>query len=125
VIQFQIDSGEISQNAETIDMGYSGAPGHVNNPADCGLVGEGPIPPGVWQMGDPVNDPETGVFSIPLWMIQGDPLGRDVYTPGNFRWHGDNASKPPQSSSKGCLVSGHASRVIGASDPDRLLTVIP
>jgi len=41
-----------------------------------------------------------------------------------FRWHGDNPEQN-QTGSEGCLVSSHASRVTGASDPDRLLTVIP
>jgi hypothetical protein len=126
MVRFQISTGKITaDDGSTIGTGYAGAPGAVNDPSKCGLTDVGPLPPGIWAMGQPENDPKTGVFSIPLWMLAGDPMGRDCETPGNFRWHGDNAAKPPQSSSEGCLVSDHPSRLAGWSDPDHQLTVVP
>ena len=116
-----IKSGVVSQDGKgPIGRFYAGAPGHVNNPDDCELVGLGPLPLGVYQMGTPIDDPEVGLFAIPLTMTQGDPLGRS-----GFLWHGDNASKPPETSSRGCPISSRSTREEGAADADQLLTVTP
>lgn len=119
MVGFQISSGLVSQDAACIGSAYSGAPGHVNNPADVALKAQGPIPPGIYHIGAPINDPQLGIFCLPL-----TPAPQNVmYGRGGFFVHGDNASKPPQSSSEGCIVTDHATRVLISRDPDELIEV--
>ena len=121
MIRLAIQAGVVSQDGRgPIGRFYAGAPGHVNKPDDCALVGLGPLPVGVYQMGPPIDDPDVGQFAIPLTQIQGNTYNRSA-----FLWHGDNASKAPESSSRGCPISPRSVREIGAADPDQLLTVTP
>ncbi len=116
---FQISKGLLSCDGVTLGPGYSGAPGHVDNPADEGLRGLGPIPEGMWLVDAPVDDPHTGPFSLPLFPLQGTVTnGRS-----GFFIHGDNA-KGDQSASHGCIVCARAIREQISNDPDRTLRVI-
>lgn len=116
---FQISKGLLSVDGVTIGPAYSGAPGHVDNPADEGLKGLGPIPEGMWLIDAPVNDPHTGPFSLPLYPLNGtDTNGRS-----GFFLHGDNAAGN-QSASHGCIIAAHAIREQVWNDPDHTLQVI-
>jgi hypothetical protein len=98
---FQIASGRISHDGQTIGAAYSGAPGYVDNPADESLVAKGPLPEGWYTFGVPVDSPHTGPFSIPLI----PDADNDMYGRGGFFCHGDGINAPPQTSSEGCIVA--------------------
>lgn len=85
--------------------GYSGAPGYVNDPASEALKGRGPIPKGRYRIGEPFTSRATGPHSIPL-----QPEGHDAHGRTAFQIHGDNARRPPRSSSRGCPIFGRGIR---------------
>lgn len=94
-------------------VGYSGAPGYVNNPRQEGEVAKGPIPVGMWLVGTAVDHPRLGPVSIPLrpYHVRFDEKTGEatVVTDSNrlgrsgFYIHGDNA-KLNQSASSGCII---------------------
>ena len=98
---FEISTGDIGIDDECVGSGYSGAPGHVNCAADCNLKGLGPIPPGLYTIGDPYTDPEKG----PLCMALTPDTSNEMFGRGSLLIHADNHSKPPQTSSEGCIVA--------------------
>lgn len=107
MITFKISTGELFADDACVGSGYSGAPGYVNDPASCSLPQQGPIPPGQWSIMPPVDKPGSlGAFCLPLVPMAGtDALGRS-----SFYVHGDNSSRPPRSSSEGCIVTDRATR---------------
>ena len=121
-IKFDREAGVVSSvdstgtETELDTEAYSGAPGYVNDPEAEPLRSLGPIPAGWWSIG--MDTSEKGPLTLPLTP---DP---DTVTFGRFGFliHGDNASKPPQSSSEGCLIANHAARVV-CSQFTRLLVI--
>lgn len=107
MITFKISTGELFADDACVGSGYSGAPGYVNDPASVSLPDKGPIPPGLWSIGAPVDILHSlGSFCLPLTPMAGtDALGRS-----GFFIHGDNSSRPPRSSSEGCIVTDRATR---------------
>ena len=78
------------------------APGAVNDPARQAEHNVGPLPVGVWRMGDPVNTQKHGPFFIPLTPEPGtETFGRSA-----FGMHGDkkDPTAPPRSASEGCVI---------------------
>ncbi|MHB8734264.1 MAG: tlde1 domain-containing protein [Terriglobales bacterium] len=123
MIGFKISTGDISLADACVGQGYSGAPGHVNNPADVALKGLGPIPPGTYTVSDPYTDPEKGPL---CFRLTPDP-SNVMYDRGSLLIHADNASKPPQHSSEGCIVAPHQVRQAVADylPTSRTLVVTP
>jgi hypothetical protein len=119
MIEFQITTGQLAIDSLIIQAdAYAGAPGHVNDPSACALGGpgpndHGPLPPGRYSIGDPVDN-DHGPCSFPLTPVPvpGGPAWPATRSPapGNFWIHADNPSKPPRSSSAGCIVAGHGAR---------------
>lgn len=127
MITFSIGAGQMVSSSGTIlGPAYAGAPGHVNNPDDCGLKGLGPLPKGRYIIGAPVTDPVTGIFSLPLTP---DP-SNEMFDRGSFFIHGANAVVDvdgQQASSHGCPVASHPVREAiwtEAEATDHLLEVI-
>jgi hypothetical protein len=119
VTVFDVKAGRLSIAGNDIGPAYSGAMGHVDNEADAGMVGLGPIPVGVWAICDPIDDPHTGPFSMPLIpMIGTEDLGRS-----GFMIHGDNPNMN-ESASHGCVVAARSIRERIWADPDHYLTVV-
>lgn len=116
MISFRIRAGELEAEGVVFEA-YSGDPAHKDDPAFEPLKGEGPLPEGVYRLGAPFDAPDTGPFSIPLELIQGDAMGR-----GGFRIHGDSAAHPG-AASHGCIVCARLARELCAKDSDGLLTV--
>ena len=106
MVTFDRASGNIGIDSACIGVGYSGAPGHVGVCADEALHALGPIPAGRWIIGDPYDHPVLG----PCCMNLTPAPGTETFGRGDFRIHADNASKPPKSSSEGCLVASHDTR---------------
>jgi hypothetical protein len=130
VTTFQLSTGEIRLNGVLLGTGYSGAEGFINDPGATGLVGQGPIPIGDWNIQGPVNSLETGPFSLPLVAASGtETFGRSL-----FLIHGGLAGEPVDSptitpggrrtASHGCLIAGPDIRHQIANDSDHLLRVV-
>ncbi len=92
-----------------VGQGYSGAPGHVNEPADERLKEQGVIPCGTWTVGPVIwNSHETGRKGENLIKLVPDQttaervraMGRDPYS---FYIHADNRQHN-QSASEGCII---------------------
>lgn len=98
---YKIASGQMLGAAGQCFQGYSGA-GHSlaegrDNPQMVGTVGKGPIPPGHYTIGTPVQDVHTGPYSMHLTPEAGtDTLGRSA-----FLIHGNNAESD---ASHGCVI---------------------
>lgn len=85
--------------------GYAGRAEHRDQPGSVDRVGLGPLPPGVYRIGEPRHHPRLGPLSIPLTAIPGSVThGRS-----GFYIHGDNA-RGDRSASSGCIVVGRAAR---------------
>ena len=118
---FQVSTGDIGIDGACVGSGYSGAPGHVGITADIALHALGPIPPGLYTINDPLTHPVLG----PCCMALTPDPSNTMYGRGSFYIHADNASKPPRSSSEGCIVAPPDVRhaIAGHLATDRNLTV--
>ena len=113
--------------AGLITFAYSGRGVGLNNPAECGRHGvegvedAGPIPPGWYTIGDPVES--HGGFALPLIP---DPQNM-MFGRGSFLIHGDliTAWKNPQRASLGCIIAGRVPRWAVHGSKDRRLQVVP
>lgn len=126
-LQFSISAGELTSFDATgtqspVGPAYSGAPGFVNDPTATALVAQGPIPVGLWSIGAPYHDHETGLFTLSLTPLP----STDTFGRSEFKLHGADAAKDvdgAQASSRGCIVAPHPERVVAATF--QLLEVIP
>jgi hypothetical protein len=118
-LQFQISTGQLTSFDSTgtktvVGSAYSGAPGYVNDPDATAMPDRGPIPSGLWSIGAPVDDPVTGIFTLPL----GPLAGTETYGRSEFKIHGPNAAKDKngsQASSTGCIVAAHPERSVAST----------
>ena len=99
--------------------GYAGQPPHVNDASAVCLVNEGPLPPGVYFVGDPVEGTHMGPFALPLTPdADNDMKGRS-----GFYCHGDSIERPGYASN-GCIVQQRSVReVLHASEIKQLQVV--
>lgn len=99
---------------------YSGIGPCRDNPECEGRVNAGPIPRGLWRVGDPVDSQRTGPFVLPLHPIEVPSLrtsGRD-----GFQIHGDNRAAD-FTASRGCIIAPRRIRGLIASLGIRSLLV--
>lgn len=82
--------------------GYSGHGEGRNNPEMETVHDLGPIPRGLWRIGDPVNHPRMGPLTFPLI-----PIGHDAHGRTGFFIHGNNAAND---ASHGCPILDHEIR---------------
>lgn len=99
--------------------GYSGTPEHKNNPLAQQVQGEGPIPRGVYWIGEPRDTPTHGPFVLPLIAV----TGTNTFGRSGFLIHGDSASHPG-AASHGCIILDRATRERIHESKDVLLAVI-
>ena len=99
--------------------GYSGALGYVNIGNDDNIAMKGPIPKGNYSIGSPVDDPKTGIYSMPLTPA----TTNEMYGRSEFRLHGDN-KLCNHSASEGCIILFHAARVAIWESGDHELEVV-
>lgn len=78
--------------------GYSGFGPGKNNPRMEGVRNIGPIPRGLYAVGQSYDSARTGPLSIPLSPVKHDSLGRT-----DFLIHGDSI-KNPGTASTGCII---------------------
>lgn len=100
-----------------VSQGYSGHPEFKNDPAAVHLKSQGPIPPGVYVIGEP-RDTHGGHF-LPL-----QPMSVNVmYGRADFGMHGDRIDEPG-TASDGCIILPLIIRQKIAASPDKVLLVI-
>jgi len=115
---YQQSTGIISRDGKPLAKGYSGAPGHVNNPASQHIRMFGPIPRGWWKIADPIRHPKLGAVAMRL-----APVGHDAFGRTSFLIHGDN-SRRNRTASQGCIILDLLARQIIAKSGDKDLEVI-
>ena len=97
---------------------YSGFGSGKNNPDAQHIRSVGPIPRGIWVIGEPYDSKKIGKFALPLYEHNHDACNRTY-----FRIHGDSISNPGNAS-KGCIISPKNIRYTIHESKDRMLMVI-
>lgn len=119
---YEIDSGRISRAGALLAVGYSGAPGAVNDASKTNIPDVGPLPEGFYTLGTPIPmEQKVGAYAIPLI----PDLENQMYGRSGFFMHGDN-TKMNQSASKGCIVAPLFARERvgqGIADDNRLQAI--
>ena len=117
---YVIDSGRMyTDSGDLLGVGYSGDPEHKNNPAAQSLADQGPIPTGVYTIGEPEDTADHGPFVLPLTP---DPTN-EMYGRSAFLIHGDRIGAPG-TASKGCIILARDVRNDVWQSGDRTLDVI-
>ena len=101
-----------------VAVGYSGHDAHRNRPEDEHLIGLGPIPRGLYLMGEEYDSDTRGPVCIPL-----TPKWHDAHGRNGFLIHGDSRTHPGEAS-HGCIVLTRGVREMLADHADELLEVI-
>lgn len=96
---YEVSTGWLSHDGVQVAKGYSGAPGFIDNPSDEDLKNQGPIPEGLYTIGDEFDSTSHGPFCLPLIP---DPSNL-MYDRGGFLIHGDNIHTPG-TASEGCVI---------------------
>jgi hypothetical protein len=121
--EYQQSSGQFADSdGDMIATGYSGNGEWMNDPASQSVKDHGPIPQGVYTIGAPEADAETGPVSMRLTPAQDN----EMFGRGDFLIHGDTPALN-HSASDGCIVLPHEARTtIGAAvlAGDDQLTVV-
>lgn len=114
-------TGELLQNGQHVDNGYSGCDDGKNNPSMQAVHDMGPIPQGDWTIiGPPFSTPDHGPNVLRLEPVAGtDTFGRD-----GFLMHGDSI-KLPGTASKGCIIMAANTRLRVWQSQDLDLRVVP
>lgn len=113
-------TGELfDPEGELVGVGYSGAPGHVNDTAAEEIPAVGPCPRGLYRFSRSFEDGHLGKIVMALSPVA--PF--NAFHRFLLRIHGDNA-KGNRSASEGCIVLGKALRMMMDASTDRLLQVV-
>jgi hypothetical protein len=104
---------------EHVGWGYSGALTGRNKPEMVPLHNIGPIPPGLYDIGEPRNTPSHGPYVLPLTAHpENDMHGRSA-----FLIHGDSIAAPG-TASQGCIILNRIVRTKIHESGDKLLRVV-
>ena len=96
---------------QTVKPGYSGHGAGVNDPESESVgtrddaANAGPIPRGSWT----ISAPYSGSAGNPMFDLSPN-AGTEMFGRDGIEWHANNDSKPPLSSSEGCIVSPLSTR---------------
>ena len=118
---YRQSTGELRHSADDIGFkAYSGANTGKNNPAMEKIPFVGPIPRGRYVINPPRKSARTGVYVLPL-----EPDGHQAHGRTAFQIHGESSSKPPGTSSTGCIIlSPKSKRERIWKSNDKILQVI-
>ncbi len=112
-------TGTLKHVDEVVGVGYSGASVCKNDPSAQTRHNLGPIPCGLYKIGNPENTTDHGPMVLPLQPnIDNQMFGRS-----GFLIHGDSIVRPGEAS-EGCIIMDREIREQIAASPDRLLEVI-
>lgn len=119
---YEIASGRWTLDGVLLGTGHSGTddgdgvrePGEgLNDPAMVAVPSVGPIPPGIYEIGDPFTHPHAGPYALRLTPLQ--PLV--MYGRSGFLVHGGGLT-----ASQGCIILPRAAReTVHASGVRRLV----
>jgi hypothetical protein len=98
---FDQSTGNIFHDAVLVCGAYSGFGEGKNNPAMQDVPDAGPIPCGLYSLGEPVEHSHLGSYAIPLTP---DPTNK-MFGRSGFYWHGDLIGQAPGHASHGCIIS--------------------
>lgn len=116
---WQITSGTLlNLNSIPVGKGYAGHGEGLNNPAKADVPDVGPLPPGRYKIGQPIDDHQVGVYAMPLTP---DP-SNEMYGRFAFFIHGDNP-KLNHTASDGCIILPRSVRNDIANSGDDELNV--
>ncbi len=103
---------------ELLSTGYSGFDHGKNEPKQQAIRNLGPIPRGLWVIGQPYDSNSVGKFALPL-----TPSGHNAFGRTSFLIHGDSI-KAPGTASHGCIILALGIRELIHTQNDRILKVI-
>lgn len=115
-------TGELFRNGTHVGTGYSGHNEGKNNPDMQHIPRVGPIPVGLYDIGEPFNSSSHG----PLVMRLEPHAENEMYGRAGFLLHGDS-KLTPGTASLGCIVQDHEVRDLVAARlalGERVLEVI-
>lgn len=116
---YEQSTGRLSHDGTIVGTGYSGAGDGKNNPSMQNVVGVGPIPCGLYVIGEPFNSTDHGPFAMHLYPdAENEMFGRE-----GFLMHGDSIQHPGNAS-EGCIIMPREVRTQVWDSGDRALTVI-
>jgi len=122
---FEQKSGTLfSPDGCSVEVGYAGGargehPEGINAPAYQYTPDIGPLPTGLYTMGDAVEGSHLGPLAIPLTPDPSNEMGGR----SGFFVHGDKIGAPG-CASDGCIILSHATRLLLMASTDRQISVI-
>jgi hypothetical protein len=121
--EYSQSTGELHQvvngHRTRVGIGYSGRNSGLNNPASENQANTGPIPRGVWMIGNPRRSRNTGPHVLDL-----SPIGHNAHGRTNFQIHGDNTTPQPNDASRGCIILPRNVRETISKSGDNVLNVV-
>jgi hypothetical protein len=117
---YEQKTGLMMHDGEYAGYGYSGHGEGVNNPALERVHNIGPIPRGVWEIGEFFDD-LGGKGPIVAHLTPS--TGTDTFGRAGMMVHGDN-SAGDHSASHGCIVMPRVVRIAMRDSGDKLLRVV-
>ena len=116
---YQQSTGRLTRDGELVAIGYSGHDIDKNVAAAEGAKNMGPLPRGLYSIGEAYTDPHLGPLAMQLTPDASDEmLGR-----AGFFIHGDSVAHPGDAS-EGCIVLPSFARQLINADLDRRLQVV-
>ena len=116
--KYEQSTGELLRDGERVGTGYSGHGTGINNQALQGLRNVGPIPLGLYDIGDAFKHKSKGEITMRLTPIDHDAQGRS-----GFLIHGDNKLLN-RTGSHGCIVLSRSIRELIAASEETELEVV-
>jgi hypothetical protein len=113
------DSGWLVHNGAKLVQCYSGNGSGKNNPDAQAIRDIGPIPCGLYTIGEPQEGTPHGPFAMPLTP---DP-SNEMFGRSGFWVHGDSLLDPGHAS-EGCIIEPNVDRKIVWASGDYLLEVV-
>lgn len=119
---YKITTGEwIRASGSVSGIGYSGRGAGLNNPAMQDKAFEGPIPCGLYSIGEAFTHPHLGPLTMKLTPFD-DQL---MFGRSEMCCHGDEKAHAGQHlASDGCIIQDHATRYEVSRSQDRVLKVV-
>lgn len=121
---YEIRTGRWTLDGVLLGIGHSGTddgdgvlePGEgLNDPSMVAVKGVGPLPPGIYEIGDPFDHPTTGAYSMRLTPLQPDVM----YGRSAFLVHGGSLT-----ASRGCIILPRTVRIAIHESGVRRLVVV-
>ena len=105
---FNVKAGQLISPSGEHFTAYSGHAEGVNNPTLQNVKDVGPIPSGLWNIGELTDTAHHGPDARPLTPCP----GTNTYGRSEFWCHGDEVKHPGQHlASLGCVIAAHNVRV--------------